>query len=124
MNKFEEILKPKENTFFKLNNMVNIPKDGQIQLDKDREAAKAYFLEYVNPNTVFFHTLKEKIDYLIENGYIEQDFIEMYEFSFIKSLFQYLYDQKFRFKSFMGAFKFYNQYALKNKRWRTLFRTL
>lgn len=115
MNKFEEILKPKENTFFKLNNMVNIPKDGQIQLDKDREAAKAYFLEYVNPNTVFFHTLKEKIDYLIENGYIEQNFIEMYEFSFIKSLFQYLYDQKFRFKSFMGAFKFYNQYALKTK---------
>lgn len=94
--------------------MVNIPTaDGSIQLDKDRESVRAYFLEYINPHTTFFHTLEEKIGYLIDNDYIESEFIEMYEFSFVKELFNHLYDKKFRFKSFMGAYKFYTQYALK-----------
>lgn len=108
------IEKPEDITYFKLNNMVNIPtQDNKIQLNADRKAARAYFLENVNPNTVFFHTLEEKIHYLLENDYIEEDFINKYEFSFIKKLFDFLYEQKFRFKSFMGAYKFYNQYALK-----------
>ena len=115
MSKAQEVKKPKGTTYFALNNLVNIPKNGSIQLDKDKEAAKAYFLEHVNPNTVFFYNLKEKIDYLIENNYIEEEFINMYDFDFIKALFKFLYDSKFRFKSFMGAFKFYNQYALKTK---------
>lgn len=94
--------------------MVNIPtEDNEIQLNKDTEAVRAYFLENINPNTVFFHTLEEKVNYLIENDYIEEAFIKEYEFSFIKKLFDFIYDQKFRFNSFMGAYKFYNQYALK-----------
>lgn len=110
----QAIEKPQDITYFKLNNMVNIPtKDNEIQLNKDKEAVRAYFLENINPNTVFFHTLEEKIDYLIENDYIEEAFIKKYDFSFIKDLFAFLYDQKFRFNSFMGAYKFYNQYALK-----------
>lgn len=94
--------------------MVNIPtKENEIQLNKDTEAVRAYFLENINPNTVFFHTLEEKVNYLIENDYIEEAFIKKYDFSFIKELFEFIYDQKFRFNSFMGAYKFYNQYALK-----------
>lgn len=101
-------------TYFELNNQVNIPtKDGSIQLDKDKEAANAYFVEHVNLNTVFFHSLREKIDYLIKNEYIEAEFIAKYDFGFIKEIFNYLYDQKFRFNSFMGAYKFYKQYAMK-----------
>ena len=110
----ESIEKPKDITYFKLNNMVNIPtENNEIQLNKDRESVRAYFLEYINPNTVFFHNLEEKIDYLIENDYIEETFIKKYDLSFIKDLFKFLYDHKFRFNSFMGAYKFYNQYALK-----------
>lgn len=105
--------KKEEVTYFKLNNQINIPIDGKIPLHKDKEAAKAFFLEHVNPNTVFFHTLKEKIDYLIENKYIEKEFIDKYSFKFIKQLFNKAYKKKFRFKSFMGAHKFYSQYALK-----------
>jgi ribonucleoside-diphosphate reductase alpha chain len=93
--------------------MLNIPKDGKIQLEKDKEAVKAYFLEYVNPNTVFFHTLDEKLDYLIENNYIKEDFLNKYSRKFIKKLFQKIYKHKFRFRSFMGAYKFYQQYAMK-----------
>lgn len=115
MYKVKEVDKPKSITYFELNNRVNIPVDGKIPLEKDREAVKAYFLEHVNPNTVFFYTLNEKIDYLIENNYIEEDYIRQYDFEFIKRLFQHLYNKKFRFNSFMGAFKFYNQYALKTR---------
>lgn len=101
-------------TFFELNNQVNIPTaDGQIQLGKDREAVRAYFLEHVNKNTVFFHSLREKINFLIEEDYIESEFIEAYDFEFVKKLFKFIYDSKFRFDSFMGAYKFYKQYALK-----------
>jgi ribonucleoside-diphosphate reductase alpha chain len=105
--------KAKENTYFTLNNLLNIPNNGKIQLDKDKEAVKAYFLEHVNPNTVFFYTLDEKLDYLIENDYIKEDFINKYDRKFIKKLFKKLYDHKFRFRSFMGAYKFYSQYAMK-----------
>lgn len=105
--------KRKEFTYFKLNNQLNIPKDGRIQLEKDWEASKAYFLEYVNPNTVFFHTLDEKLDYLIENDYIKEDFLNLYSRAFIKKLFQKIYKNKFRFRSFMGAYKFYEQYAMR-----------
>lgn len=102
-----------EHTYYKLNNSLNRPIDGKIPLYKDQEAVRAYFLEYVNPNTVFFHSLEEKIDFLIKHDYIEKEFIEAYPYDFVKQLFAYVYDKKFRFNSFMGAHKFYTQYALK-----------
>lgn len=105
--------KPKEITYFKLNNELNRPVDGKIPLNKDREAVHAYFLEHVNPNTVFFHSLQEKLHYLINNDYIEREFIELYSGEFVKKVFQKAYAKKFRFRSFMGAHKFYTQYALK-----------
>ena len=90
-----------------------MPVDGKIPLNKDKEAVRAYFLEDINQNTVFFHSLREKIDYLLANDYIEEGFIAKYEWKFIKSMFKKAYAKKFRFDSFMGAHKFYNQYALK-----------
>ncbi|OFU51706.1 MULTISPECIES: class 1b ribonucleoside-diphosphate reductase subunit alpha [Aerococcus] len=107
------VVQDKEITYFKLNNEVNRPLDGKIQIEKDQEAVRAYFLEHVNPNTVFFYTLDEKIDYLIENDYLEEDFLNLYNRDFVKRLMQETYDFKFRFKSFMSAYKFYTQYALK-----------
>lgn len=105
--------KPDEMTYFKLNNELNIPVDNKIPLEKDKEAVRAYFLEHVNPNTVFFYTIEEKINYLLDNDYIEEEFINKYDRQFVYDLLQSTYDKKFRFKSFMGAHKFYSQYALK-----------
>jgi ribonucleoside-diphosphate reductase alpha chain len=105
--------KVKEDTYFTLNNLLNIPKDGRIQIESDWKAVKAYFLEYVNPHTMFFYTLDEKLDYLIENNYIKKDFLDNYSRGFIKKLFQKIYKNKHRFRSFMGAYKFYSQYAMK-----------
>lgn len=100
--------------YHSLNAMLNLyDADGRIQFDKDRLAARQYFLQHVNQNTVFFHNLQEKIDYLIEEGYYEKEVLDQYDFSFIKSLFQQAYSKKFRFPTFLGAFKYYTSYTLK-----------
>jgi ribonucleoside-diphosphate reductase alpha chain len=97
-----------------LNAMLNLyGPDGRIQFEKDREAAREYFLQHVNPNTVFFHSLREKIDYLIENQYYEAAVIEQYDFSFVESLSEQAFAKKFRFPTFLGAFKYYTSYTLK-----------
>ena len=65
-----------------LNNKVNI-KDSNgnyLYLHLDKEATKDYFLNYVNKNTVFFHDLKEKLDYMIENKYYDPEFLNKYSF--------------------------------------------
>ena len=107
------ISKSQEVTYFSLNNELNRPVDGKIPLHKDKEAVRAFFLEHVNPNTVFFYTLDEKLDYLIEHDFLEEDFLNKYNREFVKSLMKAIYKKKFRFRSFMSAFKFYKQYALK-----------
>ena len=98
--------------WIQLNNEIMIQKNGSFQFHKDLEAARSYFVDHVNQNTVFFHNLKEKIDYLIENDYYDSEIFEQYEFEDVKSIYDYLYAKKFRFPSFMSAFKFYNNYAL------------
>lgn len=97
-----------------LNAMLNLyDEDGRIQLDKDRQAAKQYFLQHVNQNTVFFHNLREKLDYLATEGYYEQEVLDQYSFNFVRDLFDHAYDKKFRFPTFLGAFKYYTSYTLK-----------
>lgn len=104
----------KKHTYYELNNMLNQPNDkGEIQLDKDKEAAKVFFIDHVNQNTVFFHSLKEKLDYLVDNDYIDSEILDNYSYQFIKKLFKRVYAKKHRFNTFMGAYKFYRQYALK-----------
>jgi ribonucleoside-diphosphate reductase alpha chain len=101
-------------SYHELNAMLNLyGENNEIQFDKDKEAAKAYFLDHVNQNTVFFHSLEEKLEYLIENEYYDKEVLEQYGFEFIKSLFKQAYGHKFRFASFLGAYKFYTGYALK-----------
>jgi ribonucleoside-diphosphate reductase alpha chain len=101
-------------SYHELNAMLNMYDDnGKIQFDKDREAAKAYFLDHVNQNTVFFHSLEEKLEYLIENDYYDKTVLDQYNFEFVKELFKQTYAHKFRFPTFVGAYKFYTQYALK-----------
>ncbi|MCY7622665.1 class 1b ribonucleoside-diphosphate reductase subunit alpha [Bacillus altitudinis] len=99
--------------WIQLNNEIMIQKEGKFQFDKDKEAVHSYFVDYINQNTVFFHNLEEKIDYLIENDYYEEEFLRQYSMSDIKEVFEAAYAKKFRFPSFMSAFKFYNDYALK-----------
>ena len=101
--------------YLKLNAELNIIGDnGEIQTGKDKEAARQYFLEHVNPNTVFFHTLAEKVNYMTEQGYWDEELFRLYTFDEVKSVFRHAYGHKFRFPTFVGAYKFYTSYALKN----------
>ena len=105
---------PAEVDYHALNALLNLyDADGRIQFEADRKAAHQYFLQHVNQNTVFFHSLKEKLDYLVEQGYYEQQVLAKYDFDYIKSLFKRAYAVKFRFPTFMGAFKYYTGYTLK-----------
>lgn len=103
----------KHASYIELNNEIMLQKDGRFQFEKDIEAVRAYFIDYVNQNTVFFHDLREKLDYLRDNEYYETEFLDAYTFDEIKAVYQAAYAHKFRFPSFMSAFKFYNDYALK-----------
>ena len=87
--------------------------DGRIQFDADHEAARQYFLQHVNQNTVFFHDLEEKLEYLVEEGYYEGHILDKYSPEFVKTAFKAAYAHKFRFETFLGAFKYYTSYTLK-----------
>mgnify|MGYP000948183910 CR=1 FL=1 len=97
-----------------LNAQLNLyDADGKIQFEADRQAARQYFLQHVNQNTVFFHDLEEKMEYLVEQGYYEKHVLDQYEFQDIKDLHKQAYAHKFRFPTFLGAFKYYTSYTLK-----------
>lgn len=104
-------------TYLKLNNDVlnRYNTTGQLELEKDREATRRYFLEYVNVRLRYFIDIEEKLRYLVEEGYYEKEFIELYDLEFIKHLYKKAYDYNFRFPSFMSASKFYDSYAMKSR---------
>lgn len=113
-------------TYFYLNNELNIPENHQIPLYKDKEALEAFLKEEIAPKTMAFTSLKEKLHFLIDHDYIDESLLQKYpaspqnsdtdfnfDFSFITALFDRINQFHFQFKSFLGAYKFYNQYALK-----------
>lgn len=102
------------NTYIDLNAQLNLPENGVINLRADKEAARAYHIEYVNKHTRFFHSLREKTDYLLENGLWSRETVERFTFDEFKELFKLAYSKRFRFQSYLGALKFYSAYALKD----------
>lgn len=97
-----------------LNALLNLyDADGKMQLDADHDATRRYFLDFVNQNTVFFHSIEEKLEYLIAEGYYDPSVFDQYPPDQIKDLYKQAYAHKFRFESFLGAYKYYNSYTLK-----------
>ncbi|MEZ5087491.1 MAG: class 1b ribonucleoside-diphosphate reductase subunit alpha [Tessaracoccus sp.] len=97
-----------------LNAMLNLyDAEGNIQFEADKRAAREYFLQHVNQNTVFFHSLKERLNYLVDKQYYEPEVLDKYAFDFVKALTERAYDAKFRFETFLGAFKYYTSYTMK-----------
>ena len=100
--------------YIELNNKVLTP-EGELHIENDKLAVKNYFIENINMNMVWFHDLKEKINYLLENYYYNRELFNKYHFSDIKKVYKKAYSYKFRFPSFMSAQKFYDTYALKTR---------
>lgn len=88
---------------------------GVIDVLKDREATRKYFIDEVNVRLRHFIDIEEKINYLIENDYYEAETFNLYPMAFIKKLYKIAYKYNFRFPSFMSASKFYEGYALKSR---------
>lgn len=101
-------------TYFELNNEINIPVNGAIPLARDRDAISAFFEENVKPNRFRAETYQQKIEWLIEQTYLEEAFIRKYDPLFVTGLRKELEAFQFHFDSFMAAYKFYTQYAMKN----------
>ena len=99
-----------------LNAMLNLyDAEGRIRFDADRMAARQYFLTHVNQNTVFFHSLDEKLDYLVDEGYYEGEVLAQYPRDFLHAIWAAAFKAKFRFPTFLGAFKYYTSYTLKTR---------
>ncbi|MGE9552263.1 class 1b ribonucleoside-diphosphate reductase subunit alpha [Erwinia amylovora] len=100
--------------YHSLNAMLNLyDAEGKIQFEKDREATRHYFLQHVLPNSVAFDSVGERLQYLVAEGYYEAEVLNAYPFDFVSSLFEQAYAHRFRFQTFLGAWKFYTSYTLK-----------
>ncbi len=93
------------------NELMQRGNDGFYQLEKDREAV-AVFMEEVQSNTMTFGSVKERMDYLIENDFYENVY-ETYTVEQVDEVFRLAYDVDFQFASYMAISKFYKDYALK-----------
>ncbi|QDY71665.1 class 1b ribonucleoside-diphosphate reductase subunit alpha [Qingshengfaniella alkalisoli] len=108
------VAQTEELDYHALNAMLNLyDPEGKIQFDADRRAARQYFLQHVNQNTVFFHSLDEKLGYLVSEGYYEKEVLDQYSRDFVRKIWDAAYTKKFRFPTFLGAFKYYTSYTLK-----------
>lgn len=102
--------------YLDLNAQLNLfDENGRMQVHKDKEAVREYFVGPggVNEHTRFFHTLGEKIGFMVEEGYWDAEDAYRFPYEDTKDLFQFAYSFKYRFESFVGAYKFYTSYALK-----------
>jgi len=97
-----------------LNAMLNLyDAQGNMQLEKDKEAIRQYFIRHIIPNSVQFASVAERLQYLVAEGYYAAEVLNGWPFDFVCQLFERAYSRRFRFQTFLGAWKFYTSYALK-----------
>lgn len=108
--------------YLQLNSQLNlVGEDGHPQFEKDIEALENYIETEVKPRDYFLAhkmTTGEKYEYLLENSYIEEDVVYKYDSQFFLDLIEEIEELigKFGFfETFMSAYKFYQQYALKSR---------
>ena len=98
-----------------LNAQLNLwTMDRKIQFDKDKEAAQQLFLQEINPNTMFFHSLEEKLKYLNDNEYYDPAVWDQYDAAEVKDLYKFVYSFEHRFESYFSALKYDKQYGMKS----------
>jgi len=97
-----------------LNAMLNLyDHEGRIQFGKDHDAVEAFFAAHVRPNTVTFGSQRERLVYLVQEGYYDERVLARYDRNFVVTLFERAHASGFRFQTFLGAWKYYTSYTLK-----------
>lgn len=94
------------------NELMQRGADGFYQLEKDKEAVKA-FMEEVEQKSKKFPSLRDKLNYLIENDYYDNLF-DKYTYEQIEAVFNLTHSSGFQFQSYMAISKFYKDYAMKS----------
>lgn len=94
------------------NEIMTRDENGTLNFDKDKEAVRAYFIDHINNKMKWFHSLEEKINFLVDFDYYDKELIGQYSMEDVKRVFKHTYSFKFRFPSYMSAKKFYENYAL------------
>ena len=101
--------------WIELNNQVIIKDSyGKYQLEKDKEALDSYIKENIDLRLRKFKDINDRLNYLINNEYYDEDVISKYSKDYINDLYNYIKEYDFKFKSYMSANKFYENYALKS----------
>ncbi|MVN87243.1 class 1b ribonucleoside-diphosphate reductase subunit alpha [Deinococcus sp. HMF7620] len=77
----------------------------------DQAALTAYLEQKVGPNTLTFPSLAAKIEALIARGVWDPEVFARYTPAEVEAVFTRAESLNFRFRSFMGAYKFYSEYA-------------
>ncbi|MFA1657056.1 class 1b ribonucleoside-diphosphate reductase subunit alpha [Klebsiella quasipneumoniae] len=101
--------------FHALNAMLNLyDSEGRIPFEKDRQAVEAFMATQVQPNTLAFASLEDKLSWLVREDYCDPQLLAGYDRGFVLALFAHARRAAFRFQTFLGAWKFYTSYALKS----------
>ena len=88
--------------------------DGKLNLEADKEAARRFFVDYVNLNTRYFLSLEDKAEYLIGNELWAPEVVSTFGMDGLKALMKQAYGKGFRFQSLLGAQKAYASYILRD----------
>lgn len=98
-----------------LNAMLNLyDKAGRIQFEKDAEAVSAFMEGHVKPQTRSFTNQDARLDWLVAEGYYDARTLARFDRAFVVDLFAHAHASGFRFKTFLGAWKYYTSYTLKS----------
>jgi len=98
-----------------LNAMLNLyDEDGRIQFERDHEAAREYFRQHILPNSLRFDSVAQRLAYLVGNDYYDPEVLDRYPVAAVERLTSRAESHRFRFATFLGAFKFHTSYALKS----------
>ncbi|MFB6367649.1 class 1b ribonucleoside-diphosphate reductase subunit alpha [Paenibacillus elgii] len=94
------------------NQLMRREADGFFQLEKDREAVRA-FMEEVELSSIRFADTADKVRYMIENDYYENVY-DRYSPEEVEDIYRITHSYGFQFQSYMAASKFYTDYAMKS----------
>ncbi len=109
--------------YLALNALSKISTGSTPDFESDKKAVKEYMKVKIIPNTMKFNTLKEKLDFMIENKFYEKEKLEKFTFEELKTLYDKAYSYNHEFPNLMGAVKFYSSYCLKTSDKKTYLET-
>ncbi len=98
-----------------LNAMLNLyDSQGRIQFDKDKLAVEKFHEQHVLPRSRQFASQYARLSWLVAEGYYDERVLARYDRGFVVALFEKAHNSGFRFKTFLGAWKYYTSYTLKS----------